>query len=413
MVSAQAQRTLVKSPPELWAELSDPAALARHLGEFGEIRITRLQPEKKIEWASEQASGTVLIKPSGWGTRVTLTASGQAKAEQGPAQEPAKGITAARVEKSASAAPAPRTSPMTPAKPPPAIRGPADPGHAAPAVKPAAPSVEARRPPITAPAAPPAGHAPGAGSTGSAPRPVADAATTLPAPSATPADVDSKHPTPRDASSRAAATSEPARKPQGSPPAKPGSAPETPTPQAPTLQAPTRRGLLARLWRRVQGRPAPADTAAVDLTAPSAPSAESAGSSAEPATPVSSAPPAAGMKDSKAPPPIGREREPQAQAAQLQAPAAEHAQPPVPSVPTVEQRPAGPPIPPDPTPGAPEPHDTHEPHDTPESHGIGHSARDPGADRSAEELAAEAVTEVLRSVLDRLGAAHHRPFSRA
>ena len=75
MVSAQAQRTLVKSPPELWAELSDPAALARHLGELGEIRITRLQPEKKIEWASEQASGTVLIKPSGWGTRVTLTAT--------------------------------------------------------------------------------------------------------------------------------------------------------------------------------------------------------------------------------------------------------------------------------------------------------------------------------------------------
>src|ERR1700730_14533995 len=99
MVSAQAQRTLVKSPPELWAELSDPAALARHLGEFGEIRITRLQPEKKIEWVSEQASGTVVIKPSGWGTRVTLTASGQPKAEQAPAREPAEGITAARVEK--------------------------------------------------------------------------------------------------------------------------------------------------------------------------------------------------------------------------------------------------------------------------------------------------------------------------
>src|SRR6267378_5888912 len=88
MVSAHAQRTLVKSPPELWAELSDPATLARHLGELGEIRITRLQPEKRIEWASEQASGTVLIKPSGWGTRVTLTASGQPKSDPEAAPEP-------------------------------------------------------------------------------------------------------------------------------------------------------------------------------------------------------------------------------------------------------------------------------------------------------------------------------------
>src|ERR1700730_18727052 len=88
MVSAQAQRTLVKSPPELWAELSDPAALARHLGEFGGIRITRIEPEHKVEWTSEQASGTVLIKPSGWGTRVTLTASGQPQTEPPPARAP-------------------------------------------------------------------------------------------------------------------------------------------------------------------------------------------------------------------------------------------------------------------------------------------------------------------------------------
>src|SRR5207245_355949 len=74
MTSAQVQRTLVKSPPELWAELSDPAALARHLGELGEIRITRIEPEHKVEWTAEGASGTVLINPSAWGTRVTLTA---------------------------------------------------------------------------------------------------------------------------------------------------------------------------------------------------------------------------------------------------------------------------------------------------------------------------------------------------
>jgi hypothetical protein len=70
----EAKRTLVKSPPELWAELSDIAALARHLGEFGEIRITRTEPESVVEWEGDLASGSVRLEPSGWGTTVTLTA---------------------------------------------------------------------------------------------------------------------------------------------------------------------------------------------------------------------------------------------------------------------------------------------------------------------------------------------------
>jgi hypothetical protein len=69
-----ATRTLVKSPPELWSELSDAAALARHLGEFGEIRITRTEPESVVEWEGDTASGSVRLEPAGWGTRVTLTA---------------------------------------------------------------------------------------------------------------------------------------------------------------------------------------------------------------------------------------------------------------------------------------------------------------------------------------------------
>src|ERR1700736_5668576 len=85
MDSTQVQRTLVKSPPELWAELSDPSALARHLGELGEIRITRIEPERKVEWAAESTSGTVLIKPTGWGTRGTLTES---RKPSGPTSAP-------------------------------------------------------------------------------------------------------------------------------------------------------------------------------------------------------------------------------------------------------------------------------------------------------------------------------------
>ena len=35
MITSEVQRTLVKSPPELWTELSDPESLARHLAELG------------------------------------------------------------------------------------------------------------------------------------------------------------------------------------------------------------------------------------------------------------------------------------------------------------------------------------------------------------------------------------------
>jgi len=91
-VSSEVQRTLVKSPPELWAELSDPAALARHLGELGEIRIVRTEPDRAVDWeaaaadGAQAASGRVEIEPSGWGTRVTLTAS---RAVVEPVPEPA------------------------------------------------------------------------------------------------------------------------------------------------------------------------------------------------------------------------------------------------------------------------------------------------------------------------------------
>jgi hypothetical protein len=74
MPEVQVHRRLVKSPPELWAELSDVEGLARHLGEFGEIRITRTDPETTVAWEGERARGTVEIEPSGWGTKVTLTA---------------------------------------------------------------------------------------------------------------------------------------------------------------------------------------------------------------------------------------------------------------------------------------------------------------------------------------------------
>lgn len=85
-----AKRTLVKSPPELWNELSEVERLARHLGAFGEITITKLEPERTVAWEGEGASGTVSIEPSGWGTKVTLTAQleGEAPVEPEPEPEP-------------------------------------------------------------------------------------------------------------------------------------------------------------------------------------------------------------------------------------------------------------------------------------------------------------------------------------
>jgi len=75
MGAVEAQRTLVKSLPEVWAALSETELLAPLLGDtFGEITITRLHPETRIEWEGEHANGLVELEPSGFGTRVRLTA---------------------------------------------------------------------------------------------------------------------------------------------------------------------------------------------------------------------------------------------------------------------------------------------------------------------------------------------------
>jgi hypothetical protein len=88
MAEHEAARTLVKSPPELWEVCSDPESLGRHLRPFGEIRITRLEPETTVAWEGERASGTVRIEPGGWGTKVTLTALAAAEPVPEPPEPP-------------------------------------------------------------------------------------------------------------------------------------------------------------------------------------------------------------------------------------------------------------------------------------------------------------------------------------
>lgn len=88
MPDLTASRTLVKSAPELWTECSDADALGRHLDGFGDIRITRLEPETAVAWEGEHASGTVRLEPSGWGTRVVLTATPAPEEVEVPEPEP-------------------------------------------------------------------------------------------------------------------------------------------------------------------------------------------------------------------------------------------------------------------------------------------------------------------------------------
>jgi hypothetical protein len=130
MDSVQVKRRLVKSPPELWAELSDAQALARRLGEFGEIRITRREPETIVAWEGEHASGTIEIESSGWGTAVIITAR---PAAPPPAPEPAAEVPGPPAPPAPD--PAPPVPPPDPGPPPaptpdpePPSPGPPDPG---------------------------------------------------------------------------------------------------------------------------------------------------------------------------------------------------------------------------------------------------------------------------------------------
>ena len=130
MTEHEASRTLVKSPPELWAELSDESSLERHFDQFGEIRITRLEPETAVAWEGERVSGTVRLEPSGWGTKVILTARAarvvEARAdEEAVADEAPEVVTDPAHEAPAPPVPLPRPVPHPEPLPPAAASSPA------------------------------------------------------------------------------------------------------------------------------------------------------------------------------------------------------------------------------------------------------------------------------------------------
>ncbi|HEY7629097.1 MAG TPA: hypothetical protein VH817_00255 [Thermoleophilaceae bacterium] len=70
MAAISVSRTLVKSPPELWAELEGDC-LSKAIGE---VTIRPTEPERALAWEADGASGTAVLEPAGWGTKLTLTA---------------------------------------------------------------------------------------------------------------------------------------------------------------------------------------------------------------------------------------------------------------------------------------------------------------------------------------------------
>lgn len=78
MATIEVSKTLVKSPPELWDELQ-----GERLAEAIEGAVVRpSEPERTLSWEADGARGTAVLEPSGWGTKVTLTAEVEDVEEQ-------------------------------------------------------------------------------------------------------------------------------------------------------------------------------------------------------------------------------------------------------------------------------------------------------------------------------------------
>lgn len=376
MVSTQVQRTLVKSPPELWAELSDPAALARHLGELGEIRITRIEPERKVEWTAEDTRGTVQIQPSGWGTRVTLTAT----CESSPPPPGAPAEPATTSPEPADAAPEPVGPPTFQTH---QARRP-EPVESEPAAPVATAAAAARLVEVVAPIPPVAG------------------------------------------AGQSPATTAPTASPSG-PKAVPSTEAPKPLTPEPGAQAPiaTERslGFFERLMRRFRGDPAGSPSPGAD-PAPDQPQP----ASVNPPPRAASASPQANATEPSADGPHADSSPPLSPASEQPSPVASGAR----QAPPTESHPgsAGESDPTRALATRPTPASELRPAPAAEAISAPAEARSAGAPGSEHQPAAaiaphasapstsahapgEEVEAVLTAVLDRLGSAHHRPFSRA
>jgi hypothetical protein len=74
------ERTLVKSPPELWELVDDPELMARWSAElFGgaDVHVLEREPESRLAWSSNGSARVELaLAEKGWGTNVEIRVEG-------------------------------------------------------------------------------------------------------------------------------------------------------------------------------------------------------------------------------------------------------------------------------------------------------------------------------------------------
>jgi uncharacterized protein YndB with AHSA1/START domain len=70
-MTIELERTLVKSPPEVWEELASDPGLSRWLDD---VQVRHADAPNRIEWAARGAKGMIELEPSGWGTKVRAQA---------------------------------------------------------------------------------------------------------------------------------------------------------------------------------------------------------------------------------------------------------------------------------------------------------------------------------------------------
>jgi hypothetical protein len=71
MAPVEVERTLVKSPPELWTEIASDEALGRWLGD---VSVKAAETPSRLEWRRSDSTGVIELEPSGWGTKVRAVA---------------------------------------------------------------------------------------------------------------------------------------------------------------------------------------------------------------------------------------------------------------------------------------------------------------------------------------------------
>lgn len=78
----ESERTLVKSPPELWDLVSSPERMqgwmSALVGHAAEVEVTESEPGARLVWQARDEEGRIEVEleESGWGTKLSLRASG-------------------------------------------------------------------------------------------------------------------------------------------------------------------------------------------------------------------------------------------------------------------------------------------------------------------------------------------------